>query len=256
MINYNLLIILSIIIIIIYNIYLKLITPNLTDLDKEDLSIMYELTKYLNNNTYKPKQTINDYTFDTVTGYNIVYKDNKTNTVKFGVRGTLTVTDLYTDIQCYFSQNAIMTSPIFINSKDLLKNYKNYNIYLIGHSLGAAVANRLANLRKNYNIVKCKLYNPFFGFEKVQFYHKKIIVVHNYYDIVPQLAFSRKLIPPRKIIDVFKSLPLNSFEFVLLHKIEFFYKIYNDNFLFILDIVVLVIFYVLIIRYKLLNKII
>lgn len=227
-----------------YNIYKILTNDKLSEEDEMDLLLPYNWHQDV------PLKIINDYVYEERTEYNIVYLNKSSNIAKIYVRGTRNIHDIITDIKCYFSNDAVLKSDIYINSKKIMDKYKNYKIYLIAHSLGSTIANRLANMRGRYNIIKCKFFNPFFGFEKKDFHNKNIASVLNNFDIVTALTYVQNITEIINIKNIHRTLPTHSLEFVSLHLPEIFAVIYNDNILRRLDMLLLFVFIILLCIYQ------
>ena len=238
--NIKLKLIIILLSVLIISIYQRYNTDIMSKEDTEDQHIMYHFDNII------PATKINDYKFVIRTKYNIVYENENEGIIKFYVRGTEDFRDIITDIKCYLGEDSIFESDIYKNSEKLLRNYKDKKIYLIGHSLGATIANRLANTYSTgtpfLNIIKIKLFCPYFAFEKEKFYNKDISVIENEYDLVPFATYIRSYVKSHDIKIIFKTIPTNTLELLFIHVTRFFYNIYDDNMIFIIDITVLVIF--------------
>jgi hypothetical protein len=234
----SIILIIIFIIITITSIYDKYNSDILSDEDDEDLNITYQFMHPV------PREKINNYNFVIRTSCNIVYENEKENIVKIFIRGTRELEDIVTDIKCYLSEEYISESSIYKKTDKLLQKYTNKKIYLIGHSLGATIVNRLANTYNTpnspINIIYMKLFCPYFAFEKDRFYNINIHVIENKFDLVPYVTFIRKFVKSHDIKIIYKTLPTNTLEFLFLHKIRFFYNIYDDNNIFVMDIMVLI----------------
>lgn len=232
---------------IIIGSYNKYYSDILSDEDIEDLDIMYNFMHPV------PRYEINNYKFIIRTEYNIVYENEEEGIIKFFIRGTRKFEDIITDIRAYLEEDYIHESAIYKNSEQLLQKYKDKKIYIIAHSLGATIANRLANTynttNKVFNIINIKFFCPYLAFEKENFYYRDLSIIENDYDIVPLLTYIRNYVKSHDIKIVFKTIPVNTLEFYFLHKIRFFYNIYNDNYIFVIDIMVLVIFIITLIYF-------
>lgn len=243
----SILIIIVFIFTIIIGIYNKYYSDILSAEDIEDLDIMYQFMHPV------PRAKINNYKFVIRTQYNIVYENEKENILKIFVRGTRKLEDVITDIKCYIEEDYIHDSAIYINTEKLLNKYKDRKLYLIGHSLGATIINRLANtyntVNPYFNIINIKFFCPYLAFEKESFYYRDLSIIENDYDIVPFLTYIRNYVKSHDIKIVFKTIPTNTLEFLFLHKIRYFYNIYDDNNIFFIDIGVLVIFIITLIYF-------
>lgn len=237
----KLILIITFILTITYGLYRKYYSDHLSYEDKEDLLISLQ---YFEDT---PLEKINDYELIIKTLDNIVYM--KDDIVKVFIRGTYTIENMLIDLKCYLGINEIKHHDLYISSKKLIEQYKNKKIYLIGHSLGTTIANNIADDHKDYNIIKLNLFNPYFAFGKESFSNKNIYAVENDFDVVPLLTSIIKFIPSKDIKHIFKTIPTNTTEFFLLHHIPFFYSIYNDNIIFILDSLILVVLIILLYFY-------
>jgi len=225
---------------ILYHYYNKRTTDLFSEEDKEDMEILLGQIPIK-----KQIDQINDYRFELRDNYNAVYIDKTRGIAKIFVRGTITVHDIITDIKSYFSIDVILKSDIYKHTKKIMDKYKNYKIYLIGHSLGCTIVNRLSNMRTRYNIIKCKLFNPFFGFENVNFYNKNISSVSINFDVVPYLTYLRKLSNTLNMKHVYKSIPIHTLDLVIFHAPPLYDIISDITFYSTLDIGILIIFIIL-----------
>ena len=84
----------------------------------------------------------------------VAYKNEELKEIIIAYRGTNDKLDIITDLNFVFEKIPIITPKFAKNSYNELKNkYKNYKIYLTGHSLGGAYAQLLcAQLMQNQDI--------------------------------------------------------------------------------------------------------
>jgi hypothetical protein len=231
-VNVKIIIIVVIIIILFISGYNKINTDIMTDDDLMNLYIMAQLNTNSTDN-------IKDYKFMTRTSENIVYEND--DTIKFYIRGTNTLYDVYVDLTLYFGTSNIEGTTLYNNSINLLKhyidnNYKGKKIVIIAHSLGCVIANRINN---TLNIDQVKMFCPFYGFEYETYKQENVKIIENYYDILPTITKIRHFIGLDKLTMIFRSLPVTSSDFLFLHMGKYFASIYDNNYIYTIDVVFL-----------------
>lgn len=158
-----------------------------------------------------PPEYIDDYKFVEKTDTNIVYENN--DIIKFVIRGAiilpLNINDIITCTLCYFGIYNINNSEIYLNSMETLKKYKHKKIYLIGHSLGALVANHIMNTCTDYNFIDNHMFSLFSGFEKNKL-NDNIKITNFSYDIFS--LFSSYKYPDSNIIFYNAPFPISMYD--------------------------------------------
>jgi dienelactone hydrolase len=92
-------------------------------------------------------ESIEGYTLVNWNANNKAYKENNTNVIHVGIKGTANAADVLTDIK-HFTGTKIETTDRYKDSKKFLENLQRDNptskLNVYGHSLGGLIANKLA----------------------------------------------------------------------------------------------------------------